>query len=129
MALTGEDEATLKARILYGEPEVSEDLRQVIYRDFFFHRMSNEQKESLKARLAKVLEETKDANLPDDLDFIRRMIKLGVSILDGEAKVSDFIMISKIYADLWLEERKPEGLERIVTRLWGSAGRIDMDLR
>jgi len=129
MALTGEDEATLKARILYGEPEVSEDLRQVIYRDFFFHRMSNEQKESLKARLAKVLEETKDANLPDDLDFIRRMIKLGVSILNGEAKVSDFIMISKIYADLWLEERKPEGLERIVTRLWGSAGRIDMDLR
>ena len=129
MALTGEDEALLKARILYGEPEVSESLRKVIYRDFFFHRMRDEQRESLKTKLVKILEETKDVKLSDDLAFIRRMIKLGVSNLDNEAKVSDYIAISKIYTDLWLRERKPEGLERIVTRLWGSAGRIDMGLR
>jgi len=36
--------------------------------------------------------------------------------------------LSDSYSRLWLAERKPEGLERIVKRFWGAAGRTDLRL-
>jgi len=129
MALTGESKEVLKARILFGNPEISEAVKHVVFRNFWFHRMNDERREALKAQWPKTLKETEDVRLPDDLDFIRRLIDLGVKVLNGEARVSDYISLSRIYAELWLNERKPEGLERIIERFWGAAGRTDMDLR
>ncbi|MCD6325821.1 beta-N-acetylhexosaminidase [Candidatus Bathyarchaeota archaeon] len=129
VALTGESKEVLKARILFGNPEISEAVKHVVFRNFWFHRMNDERRESLKAQWSKTLKETEDVRLPNDLDFIRRLIDLGVKVLNGEARVSDYISLSRIYAELWLNERKPEGLERIIERFWGAAGRTDMDLR
>jgi len=129
MALTGESKEVLKARILFGNPEISEAVKHVVFRNFWFHRMNDERREALKAQWSKTLKETEDVRLPNDLDFIRRLIDLGVKVLNGEARVSDYISLSRIYAELWLNERKPEGLERIIERFWGAAGRTDMDLR
>ena len=129
MALTGESGEVLKARILFGNPEISETVKHVVFRDFWFHRMSNENRESLKTQWLKTLKETEDVELPNDLDFIRGLVDLGLKVINGEARVSDYIALSRIYAELWLKERKPEGLERIITRFWGAAGREDMDLR
>ena len=129
MALTGESEEVLKARILFGNPEISEAVKHVVFRNFWFHRMNDERREALKAQWSKTLKETEDVRLPNDLDFIRRLIDLGVKVLNGEARVSDYISLSRIYAELWLNERKPEGLGRIIERFWGAAGRTDMDLR
>jgi len=129
MALSGESWEVLKARILFGGPEVSEAVKQVVFRDFWFHRMNDERRESLKTEWLKILKEIEGVKLPDDLDFIRRMIDLGVKVLSDEARVSDYIALSRIYAELWLNERKPEGLERIIERFWGAAGREDLDLR
>ena len=129
MALTGESKEVLKARILFGNPEISEAVKHVVFRNFWFHRMNDERRESLKAQWSKTLKETEDVRLPNDLDFIRRLIDLGVKVLNGEARVSDYIALSRIYAELWLNERKPEGLGRIIERFWGAAGRTDMDLR
>jgi len=129
MALSGENREVLKARILFGNPEVSEALKQVVFRDFWFHRMDDRRREALKAQWLKTLEEIEDVKLPSDLDFIRRLIDLGVKVLNEEARVSDYIALSRIYAELWLKERKPEGLERIIERFWGAAGREDLDLR
>jgi len=129
VALTGESKEVLKARILFGNPEISEAVKHVVFRNFWFHRMNDERREALKAQWSKTLKETEDVRLPNDLDFIRRLIDLGVKVLNGEARVSDYISLSRIYAELWLNERKPEGLERIIERFWGAAGRTDMDLR
>ena len=129
VALTGESKEVLKARILFGNPEISEAVKHVVFRNFWFHRMNDERREALKAQWSKTLKETEDVRLPNDLDFIRRLIDLGVKVLNGEARVSDYISLSRIYAELWLNERKPEGLGRIIERFWGAAGRTDMDLR
>jgi len=129
MALSGESKEVLKARILFGDPDITEFVKHVVFRDFWFHRMDAERREDLKAKWMKILEEIGDAGLPKDLDFIRRLIDLGVKVLSNEARVSDYIALSRIYAELWLNERKPEGLERIIERFWGAAGREDLDLR
>jgi len=129
MILSGESEEVLKARILFGDPDVTESVKHVVFRDFWFHRMDAEKREDLKAKWMKILKEIEEARLPRDLDFIRRLIDLGVKVLSNEARVSDYIALSRMYAELWLNERKPEGLERIVERFWGAAGRKDMDLR
>jgi len=128
-ALSGENIEALKARTLFGDPDISETVKHVVFRDFWFHRMDDERREDLKAKWMKALKEVEDAQLPEDLDFIRRMIDLGVRVLSDEARVSDYIALSRIYAELWLNERKPEGLERIIERFWGAAGRRDMNLR
>ncbi len=129
IALSREGEEILKARTLLGDPNISETLKHVVFRDFWFHRMDAERREDLKTRWMETLKEIKEAHLPEDLDFIRRMVELGVKVLSDEARVSDYIALSRIYAELWLNERKPEGLERIIERFWGAAGREDMDLR
>jgi len=129
IALTRESRSVLKARILFGNPEISESVKHVVFRDFWFYRMNDKKKEALKAQWLDALKETIDIRLPKDLDFIRRLIDLGVKVLSDKARVSDYIALSRIYAELWLNERKPEGLERIIERFWGAAGREDMDLR
>jgi hypothetical protein len=37
-------------------------------------------------------------------------------------------MLSNLYSKLWLRERKAEGLETVVGRFWGAAGKEDMEL-
>jgi len=49
--------------------------------------------------------------------------------IGGEIVPSDLISLANSYAKLWLSERKPEGLERILERFWGAAGRVDSKVR
>jgi len=129
MALSGESSEVLKARILFGDPEITENLKRIVFRDFWFHRMEDARREELKVKWMKTLKEVGKAQLPEDLDFIRQLIGLGVKVLSGEVRISDYITLSRMYADLWLNERKPEGLEMIIERFWGAAGRKDLNLR
>lgn len=72
--------------------------------------------------------EVEGTPLPEDLSFIRRMLEVGVRVLRGEATASDYLTLSNLYSQLWLKERKPEGLGRIIERFWGAAGREDLHL-
>ncbi len=128
LAISGEDEETLEARLLFGKTEFSDVIKHVIFRDFWYTKLSAKDKERLKAEWKKMLKSVENIKMPKDLDFIRRLLELGIKVLEGEAKVSDYITLSNIYAGLWLKERKPEGLERIIERFWGAAGRTDMAL-
>lgn len=125
-AISGEDEETAKARLLFGKPEFSDVIKHVILKDFWFDRLSSEDKERIKESWRKNLEKVEGIKMPEDLSFIRSLLILGVKILEGEDGVSDYIALSNIYARLWLKERKPEGLEKIVERFWGAAGRTDV---
>ena len=128
MALTGEPEPVFKARILFGKPVVADTLKHVLYDTRRFKRMSKEQVDRIAREWRRILEELKDVTLPKDLEFIRRCLETGLKRIEGKATVSDYIALARIYSELWLSERKPEGLELIVTRLWGAAGRIDLNL-
>ncbi|MEM1602185.1 MAG: beta-N-acetylhexosaminidase [Candidatus Bathyarchaeia archaeon] len=128
LAISGEDEQTLKARLLFGRRVFSDIVKRVIFRDLWYRRMPEDERRRICSEWEKMLSEVRDLKLPGDLDFIRRLLILGIKVLRGEAKSSDYIAISNIYAELWLGERKPEGLERIVERFWGMAGKIDAGL-
>jgi hypothetical protein len=119
----------LNARVFFGDPAIAEGLKHVILRDLWFHRSTAETRKDMKAKWEKTLKQMKGALLPDDLDFIRRMIETGIKVFKKKAKASDLLSLSNSYSKLWLAERKPEGLERIVKRFWGAAGRTDMELR
>jgi len=129
LVLSGETEDVLKARELFGDPQVSEYIKHVLFADFWYYRMNESELKSLKEKWYKILESLSKVNLPEDLDFIRNCIEVGIKRIEGRASSSDFIALSNKYSKLWLSERKPNGLERIVERFWGAAGRIDARLR
>ena len=114
---------------MFGNPDVSDVLKHVIYRDFWFYRLTEKRKEEIRSFWQKILEEVEDACLPEDLDFIRLMLEVGVKILNNEVRASDYIMLSNLYHKLWLRERKTEGLGAVVERFWGASGKQDMKLQ
>ncbi|MEM1606686.1 MAG: beta-N-acetylhexosaminidase [Candidatus Bathyarchaeia archaeon] len=128
LAISGESEEILKSRVLFGKREFSDVIKHVIFKDYWYGRLSEDERRRILVEWKKMFEEIRDVQLPKDLDFIRKLLILGIKIIEGEAKVSDFIALSNIYVGLWLEERKPEGLEKIVERFWGMAGRLDAAL-
>lgn len=48
---------------------------------------------------------------------------LGVKKLEGKEDPSDYIFVADLYAKLWLSERKPYGLDRILSHFWGAAAK------
>jgi len=129
LVLSGESKRILEVRKALGVPEVVETMKHILFADLWFHRLSEEKRRDIYSKIKNVLKEAENVNLPDDLNFIRMCLEACLKRLRGEAAASDYIALANIYADLWLAERKPEGLERIISRFWGSAGRIDLKLR
>jgi len=128
MAISGEDKNVLNTRVLFGNPDVSDVLKHVIYQDFWFHRLTNQRKEEIKSLWQKILDEVESVRLPEGLDSVRLMLEVGAKVLSKNVKVSDYIMLSNLYSKLWLRERKAEGLDTVVGRFWGAAGKKDMEL-
>jgi len=129
VSLTGESKEVLKARKLFGRPETSEQIKHVLFADFRYHRMGEVERRALAESWRKVLDELCCVNLPEDLEFIRKCLQVGLRRISGEIAPSDLISLANSYARLWLSERKPEGLERILERFWGAAGRVDSKVR
>lgn len=127
--LSGESKEVLKARKLFGKPEVSEQIKHVLFADFQYYRMSEAERKSLAESWREILDELCCVNLPEDLEFIRKCLHAGMRRISGEIVPSDLISLANSYARLWLGERKPEGLERILERFWGAAGRVDSKVR
>ncbi|MGC8813867.1 beta-N-acetylhexosaminidase [Dictyoglomus sp.] len=155
MALSGENKEILLARKEFGETIFSETIKHVLFKDFIFRyytevigRILPERKpvgdywtdyylkildnlsdrDGLLRRYEEIWEKVSKTNLPEDLEFMKETLRVGINRIKGEANTSDFIELANMYKKLWLSERKPEGLENIITRFWGSAGRIDLDI-
>lgn len=125
--LAGEDEKVTRVRKLFGNPAVSSTLlKRVLFSELKpLYSVEEEKKKKLRATWENILDESNGVNLPEDLNFIRDMITVGLKKIDGTAKVSDFIKLANVYSKLWLAERKPAGLEDILPRFWGMAGVTD----
>ncbi|MEM2820151.1 MAG: beta-N-acetylhexosaminidase, partial [Candidatus Bathyarchaeia archaeon] len=91
LAISGEDEKVLKARLMFGRPEFSDVIKHVMFMDFWYSRLSSEDKERIRLVWRDILENVEGVNMPEDLDFIRRLLSLGIKVLEGKARVSDYI--------------------------------------
>ena len=126
MAISGEDDRIVKARILFGNPGISDRLKHVIFRDPSLYGLGSQAREEVRSLWENALKEIKNTSLPEDLDLIRKLLEVGLKVLNDHVKASDYVMLSKLYSSLWLAERKPEGLDTIVERFWGAAGKEDL---
>lgn len=129
LSLTGESNEILSVRKAFGQAEVADNIKHVLLADFWYYRMSDDEKRSLKESWSELLKRIENVNLPQDLEFIRRCIQVAVRRIEGRATPSDYIALANMYAKLWLNERKPYGLEKILERFWGAAGRLDARVR
>ena len=129
LVLTGEPMDVLNVRKEFGKPDVSEKIKHVLFADFWYHRLNKAERDDIARTWKSILWRVNGVNLPEDLEFIRRCLEVGVRRIEGDATPSDFIALANLYSKLWLSERKPEGLERIVERFWGAAGRTDSGMR
>ena len=90
--------------------------------------LPREKFEELEKSLEKVLEKARGLELPPDLEFVKRFYEAVLKVLRGEVSVSDYLSLARIYAELWLRERKREGLDNVVGRFWRAAGIHDLRL-
>lgn len=70
----------------------------------------------------KTWEEVKEIALPEDLGFIREILRVCLKKLAGKVESQDYLDLARRYKKLWLRERKEEGLGRIYARFWYVAG-------
>jgi hexosaminidase len=140
VALTGEEYGVLRARKLFGEIDTvinkwsirwgiwlpKHILLKTEIMKLIEKYISGEEIENLKNDIEKTLEDIKDIKLPKDLNFIYKFFEAVLKSLSKNIKVSDYITLAKEYSDLWLKERKIEGLENIVGRFWRAAGICDL---
>jgi len=127
VALNGEDEKITNVRKIFGNSEISTmTLKRALFGDLYPLYKIKDEKQKIKNEFERALEETKNIILPDDLEFLRQMIEVTVSLMNGKARSSDFISLSNMYSKLWLKERKPQGLEYLLPRFWGMAGVVDL---
>lgn len=122
-ALTGEDQSVIQLRKALGSNSLPQTLRDIIYLNqrVFKHFEIKNAKDALE-RITKMSE---GLNLPVDLRFVVDMVRTALSIVQNKASVSDYFYLAKSYSALWLNERKPQGLQVVLTKLWGSAAVLD----
>ncbi len=121
--LNGESPDVTNIRKILGNSEISTmTLKRVLFGDLYpLYKLEGEVKK-IRDEFEKALDETKNIDLPDDLNFIKQMIKTVLLKMDGKSRSSDFISLFNMYSKLWFKERKPEGLEYLLPRFWGMAG-------
>ncbi len=136
MALTGENDEVLKVRKLIGKSPIATPLlKKALFgkiRSFNpsytlpIFPLSKEEREGYIEEVGEVLSIARSIPLPSDLDFVKSLGEVSLLSIENRARKEDFIGISERYANLWLKERKSEGLEKIIERFWGLAGMVDI---
>ncbi|MEM5821983.1 MAG: beta-N-acetylhexosaminidase [Ignisphaera sp.] len=139
-SLIGEEPRVVNARKLFGEVDtvitkwnvrwgiwlpkhilLKTEISKLITRFIPAEEIAN-----LRNAIERTLEYVKDLVLPDDLNFIRSFLEATLKSINGNIKVSEYIALAREYSNLWLRERKIEGLENIVGRFWRAAGIHDL---
>ncbi len=78
-----------------------------------------------KREWEKLWQEASSLSLPEELSFLKEMLEVCLKKLEGKVNPSHYLNLARRYKELWLKERKEEGLERIYARFWYLAGQIE----
>ena len=141
-ALTGESREVLELRKLMGEVDtVVKEWRwrwgfwlpkHILLKTEWFiayrRYVPEETLEKVRKSIEEVLSRAEKLTLPQDLQFAVDFYGVVLKALEGKASVSDYVALAKKYSELWLAERKKEGLERVLGRFWRAAGIADAEL-
>lgn len=129
ISLSGEDEDVLCVRKTFGRPELTNNLKHLLFADFRYYRMNESDKARIRQVFEEVIQKSSEVSLPEDLGFIRQMVRVCLKRLQGNITTSDLLELANAYSRLWLAERKPEGLEIVEGKFWAAAGRVDLGIR
>ncbi len=117
---SGESLDLAKIRFSAGNASVGPAIRNVLYSPLNFLTHRRELPQDWKLKMKQFYEQVKDKRLPPDLELIRKMVynslNLNNKIFDEESYLD---MVHK-YEQAWLNERKFNGLENVVSRLMGT---------
>ncbi|HDD34261.1 MAG TPA: beta-N-acetylhexosaminidase [Thermofilaceae archaeon] len=122
LALSGEGRDVLEVRKAFGRSAVASYIKQALFlprREMVDMPVFKYWHEALRV--------SREVNLPRDLEFIKRCLEVGVRKVEGRVTVADFLSLASMYADLWLAERKREGLERVYSRFWKAAALVELE--
>jgi len=119
-ALSGENRELTNIRKAFGRHNLQLYLKYLLFSDRWNYLKDRERK--LKEELKILIGMVSGITLPSDLEFIKRLIDLGLKKLESKIQADDFIALSEYYTSLWLSERKKEGLSKVLGKFWNQAG-------
>jgi len=126
--LSDESEKLLDVRKVFGTSKIANNIKGLLYRNKEVFQMGTSEKQELKKYFEEALQKAMEVNLPEDLAFIRQAVRVAIKRLENTVTAADLIELSNCYCRLWRQERKKEGLDRIIGRFWAAAGRVELEL-
>ncbi len=118
--LFGEDINSSYARFYAGTKSVGPALRNVIYSPISSLPQRRTLPNNWQEEMKKFYRSAKRANLSPDMMFILSMVSNAIDLAERKFNKNSYIDMVHRYEKLWLKERKPEGLENVVSRLMGA---------
>lgn len=123
LKFSGENPKILQVRREFGKREIAENVRKVVYDDI------KQLPQEVLSSFERALNLSEGIILPEDLQFMRNLIRTAYDVLRGKVTVDEYLHLAYEYVNLWLKERKPQGLETVIKRFWGSAGMLELSKR
>jgi hexosaminidase len=121
-ALTSESDEVVNVRESFGKANFRV-LKRVLFSELNpFETLEDEELIKLKRMWEDALNASESVSLPEDLNFMREMLNTTLMKISGANISSKFVELSDAYSKLWINERKIQGLERIISRFWAMAG-------
>lgn len=122
LALSGESCEVLEVRKMFGKSSIANNIKRVL-----FSPTEEVKNLTIFDEWRQALKLAEGVLLPRDLEFIKRCLDVGLRKVEGKATVADFVGLASIYADLWLNERKPANLARVYTRFYSAAALLELE--
>jgi hypothetical protein len=104
ITLTGESKEVAEARVKLGSTIIFRNLKPLLFKGSTVDSGAISIMKSIFDSVSKV-------ELPSDLSFIRAMLNVAIKRGEGKLTPDEVSDLEKTYSNLWLGERKPEGLD------------------
>ncbi|MFH1422045.1 MAG: beta-N-acetylhexosaminidase [Planctomycetota bacterium] len=109
VALSGENEKIITLRRMFGHNCVGAAIKHLIFSDIV--------PDARTVRYWKgLVKQAKENKLPEDLKFICDFLEAGLKKLDGKLKLADIVKLAGSYKKLWISERKPANLNKVISK-------------
>lgn len=118
--LSGEPLKSSESRFLAGKTAIGPMIRNVLYSPLGYMSQRRPLKEDWKKEMKEFLTTYQNVDLSRDMELIRRMISNALTLSDKKFDLDLYEQMVRKYEELWLAERKPDGLENVVSRLLGT---------
>jgi hexosaminidase len=118
--LTGENIETSRLRFAAGVPSVGPALRNVLYSPLNYIEHRRELPRDWTDKMNDFYKSSEGVNLPEEMQIIKNMVSNAINFASNTFDKSSYMKVVDQYEKLWLDERKPDGLENIVSRFMGT---------